>query len=374
MRVGMIAPPWVSVPPVSYGGTETVIDNLARGLGELGHEVELFTIGTSRCPVPSSFLFPDPVEPLGLGVAEAAHVIAAYETLADADVIHDHTMLGAVFGAAARPGRVPVVVTNHGPFTADCRRIFQHSARHASIVAISRDQAATAGAVPIETVIHHGIDLATYRPGPCGGDGDYLLFVGRMCADKGVHRAIRVARRAHRHLVVMAKMREPAEHAYFQQQVAPLLDDDITLLIEPCRETRLDLQQGAAALLNPIRWPEPFGLVMIEALATGTPVLAFGNGAAPEIVDHGRTGFVCCDEDAMVHAVGRLGEIDRRACRADALARFSTQRMAADYAALFQRLIDTRTTRLQLVPSLSDHPAGPRPTADAAAASHVDAL
>jgi glycosyltransferase involved in cell wall biosynthesis len=331
VRIGIIAPPWLAVPPATYGGTEGVVDNLARGLLELGNDVRLFTVGTSACPVQRSWEFDAPAEEMGSSVAEAAHVLAAYDEFCDSchlDVVHDHTVLGPLLGALAHPRRPPTVVTHHGVFDSANRRIFEQAARVASVVAISSSQAIDAGAVPIAAVIHHGIDLELFRPGgPDALDAGYLFFIGRMSADKGVHRAIRVARRCRRPLVVVAKMRAAEERAYFAERV------------EPSLETRLDLQRGASALINPISWPEPFGLVMVEALATGTPVIAFAHGAAPEIVDDGRTGFLCADETEMVAAVDRLPDIDRTACRAAAEARFSRRRMARDYLALYRRVI-----------------------------------
>jgi glycosyltransferase involved in cell wall biosynthesis len=335
MRVGLIAPPWIPVPPPAYGGTEAVVDNLARGLTERGHDVRLFTVGDSTCPVQRLHLYPRGVAPMGDAVYEAAHTLAAYDALADADLIHDHTMLGLLLGAARRGGQ-PVVTTVHGPFTPETRRILAETARHAAVVAISRAHARSAEQVPITAVIHHGIDLAVHGPGP--GDG-YVLFVGRMCADKGVHHAVRVAHAGSRRLIIVTKMREPAEHAYFDREVRPLLRDTDDLLIEPPFDEQLRLLRHAEALVNPICWPEPFGLAMAEALACGTPVLAFPNGAAPEIIDHGRTGYLCADENQMVAALDRIHAIDRDACRYAAERRFSLQRMAADYERLYRTVL-----------------------------------
>jgi glycosyltransferase involved in cell wall biosynthesis len=150
---------------------------------------------------------------------------------------------------------------------------------------------------------------------------------------------VRIAQRAGRRLVIAAKMRQPDEVAYFEQEVAPLLGRDAQPPHEASLAETTELLAGAAALLNPIAWPEPFGMVMIEALASGTPVLTFARGAAPEIVDHGRTGFLCADEDAMVDAVRRLGEIDRRRCRTVAERRFSLERMTRDCVGVFLRAV-----------------------------------
>jgi glycosyltransferase involved in cell wall biosynthesis len=165
------------------------------------------------------------------------------------------------------------------------------------------------------------------------------MFIGRMSPDKGPDRAIEVARRAGRPIVLAAKMREPGEMAYYEQHVRPLLGPDATFLGEADTATRLEFLQNAEALVNPIRWPEPFGLVMAESLACATPVIAMPYGAAPEIVDDGRTGFLCSGFDEMVEAVDRIGDIDRQVCRQAALERFSVDRMAADHTALYRRLV-----------------------------------
>jgi glycosyltransferase involved in cell wall biosynthesis len=338
MRIGLIAPPWVPVPPPAYGGTEVVIDNLARGLKELGHDVLLFTVGDSTCPVPKEHLFQNPVAPIGLTVAESAHVLAAYEALADVDLIHDHTLLGPLIAGMSGMQRPPVVTTNHGPFTNETRSIWRQTARHASIVCISQSQARASGDVPVSAVIHHGIDLDVHQAGP--GEGDYVMFIGRMSADKGVHHAVRIAHQAGQRLILATKMREASELDYFNRQVRPLLTDEDETPTEMPLRRRLALLREAKALLNPITWREPFGLVMAEALASATPVLAFPNGAAPEIVDPGRTGFLCRDEEEMVSAIDRLGEIDRGMCRTAAQRRFSLQRMAREHERFYRRVLD----------------------------------
>ena len=338
MRIGLIAPPWIPVPPPAYGGTEEVIDNLARGLTALGHDVRLFTVGESTCPVPRRWLYRSPAEPMGDPFRETAHVLAAYEALADTDIIHDHTELGPLLAGRRRLARQPVVTTVHGRVSARSRRALAEIARHASIVAISHAHARSLGDIPVAAVIYHGIDLEVHEPGP--GDGGYLLFVGRMCADKGVDHAVRVARQAGWPLVITAKIREPAERVYFEQQVRPLLGPGDDMLAEQPLAARVDLMRHAAALVNPITWPEPFGLVMAQALATATPVLAFPNGAAPEIIDDGRTGFLCRDEDEMTSAVAHVHQISRGQCRAAAERRFSLARMAADYDRLYRAILE----------------------------------
>src|SRR4051812_37523725 len=169
MRIGLVAPPWVPVPPPRYGGTESVLDNLARGLIDRGHEVVLFTVGTSTCPVERRWLFEEPPGPIGAGEPEAAHVLAAYTSLArDVDVVHDHTALGPLLEpalAAAASACVPVVLPLHGPPPDPVRRLLlSHAARHAPLVAISKSQRGLAPDLPFTSVIHHGIDLDLHKP------------------------------------------------------------------------------------------------------------------------------------------------------------------------------------------------------------------
>jgi glycosyltransferase involved in cell wall biosynthesis len=351
MRIGLIAPPWLPVPPPAYGGIEMVLDNLARGLADLGHDVRLFTVGQSTCPVPREYLYQEPAEPIGETVPEAAHVLAAYEALDDVDLIHDHTVLGPLLAGRAGMRRPPVVTTNHGPFTAHTRPIFAEISRYASVVAISHSQARSADGIPITAVIHNGVDLEVHRPGP--GGGGYLMFIGRMSPDKGVHHAVRIARRAGRPLVLATKIREPGERAYFEKQVRPLLEEGDDVPAEMELEPRLKLLREAMALVNPIVWREPFGLVMAEALASATPVLAFPNGAAPEIIDPGRTGYLCRDEEEMITAVDRVADIERDQCRRSAERRFSLRRMARDHEQLYRRVLDRQDSRVSELPAVA---------------------
>ncbi len=341
MRIGLIAPPWVPVPPPAYGGTETVVDNLARGLVALGHDVRLFTVGESTCPVPRAQLYERAFTPIGVAVPEAAHVLAAYEDLADMDIIHDHTALGPLIGPG--PDSPPVVSTCHGPFDEMNHRNIASFAGRVSLVAISHAQKRFGAPIPIGSVIHHGIDLQTYQYGP--GGGGYLMWIGRMCEAKGAHRAIEYARAAGKKLVLVSKIREAEEWAFYREHVRPLMGPDDPDPQELPTAERVQLLRHADALLNPIAWPEPFGLVMAEALACGTPVLAFPSGAAPEIVDHGRTGFLCNDKESMLEAIAAIGTLDRRDCRTDAERKFSLERMARDHVALYKRVLGGRALR-----------------------------
>lgn len=336
MRIALIAPPWVPVPPPGYGGTEAALDQLARGFLEFGHDVLLFTTGDSTCPVPRQWVLPE-AEGIRMGsvIPELRHVAHAYEAVQGYDIVHDHTISG-LFYAQQFP-ELAVVTTNHGPFNDELSDLYRRLADRVPIIAISHSQAAAARSVPVARVIHHGLDLGSFPFGD--GGGGHLLFLGRMAPEKGAHRAVEVARAAGTPLMLAAKMREDPEREYFDAKVRPLLGRGIEYAGEVSHEEKLALLAGARALLNPIRWTEPFGLVMIEALACGTPVLSFPEGAAPEIVEHGVTGFLCEDEASMVAAVGRIDELNRADCRASVEARFSTRRMVTDHVALFEELL-----------------------------------
>ncbi len=341
MHVGLIAPPWAPVPPALYGGIELVIDELATGLVAAGHEVTLFATGDSTCPVPRRFVL-EHAEGARIGhtVPELRNALAAYESLVDVDVIHDHTLAGPLL-AAERRSPIPVVTTVHGELNGELAAIYRALGDRVSILAISEAQRRPAPELPIAGVIHHGINAADFPIGDGQGDedGPYCLFLGRMSPDKGAHRAIEVARKAGTRVLMAAKMRDPAEVHYFTDFVEPELGPDAVYLGEVPHERKLELLAGATALLFPIRWNEPFGLVMLEAMACGTPVLAFPEGAAPEVVEDGRTGFLCQDEQDMIEAFGRIGELSRADCRASVEGYFSVERMVADHVAFFESLL-----------------------------------
>jgi glycosyltransferase involved in cell wall biosynthesis len=335
MRIMLIAPPWLPVPPQSYGGTEAVIDLLARGYAAAGHDVLLCTTGDSTCPVEQRSFYAEGQGILAGAPVELRHLIHAYKASADFDIVHDHTLLGPLYAATGAPA--PVVTTNHGTFDDELRTVYQEIGPHTPIIAISHSQAASAANIPIAAVIHHGVDPLQFPF--CAEPDDYWLFLGRMSAAKGVHRAARIARDAGIRLVIAAKMREPGEQRYFEQYVRPLLDDCVTFVGEVGYREKLELLAAARGLLNPIGWREPFGLVMIEALACGTPVLTFPIGAAPEIVQHGKTGFLCADEAEMAKRLRDVEELDRRACRRSVERDFSAPRMVSDHLALYEQLV-----------------------------------
>ena len=265
MRIGLIAPPWLPIPPPLYGGIELVLDRLATGLALEGHEVVLYTTGDSTCPVPRQFVLPHAEgQRIGAAVPELRHVIAAYEALSGFDVVHDHTMIGPVLAPERHPG-LPVVTTIHGPFNEELAALYREVTRAVPLVCISNAQRRSAGDIPVRAVIHHGLDAADFPFGD--GSGGHLLFLGRMAPEKGAHTAIEVARRSGLPLLMAAKMREPWEMRYFEEQVAPHLGSRATYLGEVPHERKLELLAGAGA---PV--PDPLERALRDGDARGDGV------------------------------------------------------------------------------------------------------
>jgi glycosyltransferase involved in cell wall biosynthesis len=337
MRIGLIAPPGIPVPPPAYGGTESVVDRLARGLVRAGHEVLLAAAGNSTCPVPrveGSVAADESAPVCADAITELSHAIKSYEAMTEVDIVHDHTLVGPL--ACHAPGATPVVTTSHGPFDGALGTIYR--AMHGvAVVAISHHQASTAEGVPVAGVIHHGIDVESIPEGP--GDGGYASFLGRMCPDKGPREAALIARAAGVPLRMAAKLREPAEREYFEAEVKPLLCSDVEFLGELGNAEKLDLVGGSFALLNPMQWAEPFGLVMIEALSTGTPVVATPVGSAPEIIEDGVTGFLRRSIPSLAAALVDASYLDRPTCREVAERCFSSDRMVREHVQLYRQLL-----------------------------------
>ncbi|WP_354154740.1 MULTISPECIES: glycosyltransferase family 4 protein [unclassified Arthrobacter] len=336
MRIGLVAAPWIPIPPAGYGGIERVVDSLARGFLAAGHEVLLAAASDSTCPAP---LVPGmrPSEPaeMGFSLSELSHVIRAYEGLGDVDIIHDHTLAGPL--VARRRSPAPVVTTIHGPLIPASADLYRAIAADTAIIGISRDQASRVPDVPITRVIHHGMDVLAVPVG--SGTGGYVCFVGRMCPDKGVLEAIRIARQAGIPLRLAAKMREPQELEYFHSVIEPLLGSNEVFLGELGDTDKYRLMGEAMAFLNPIQWSEPFGLVMIEALSTGTPVVGTPIGSAPEIVDHGKTGYLA-PTDQLHTLLPLAAALDRSHCRDRAAKLFSTERMVGNHLDLYAKLVE----------------------------------
>lgn len=344
MRILQVAPPWFAVPPTGYGGIELVVASLADGLTELGHDVELVASGGSRtrARLLSPYEHP-PSADLGDALVELPHLLAAHERRAAVDVVHDHTTLGAALASVAVGP--PVVHTLHGEWTPAITRIMRLIGDRVHLVAISRDQASRApDGVRVAGVVHNGIDVDRFPFTPVPDGDGHLAFLGRSGADKGADAAVEVAARTGRPLRMAVKINEADERQWWHEVMVPLLartTATVDLVYDADHEQKLAIIAGARALLCPLRWDEPFGLMIVEAAACGTPVVAWRRGATAELIAHGETGMLVPpdDVDGLCDAVEDLDAIDRRATRARAERLFSDRRMVHDYQRLYRRLV-----------------------------------
>ena len=338
MRIAQVAPLYESVPPRCYGGTERVVSYLTEELIRQGHDVTLYASGDSQtkarlCAPCARSLREDRScqDPI------AYHMLMLERVQQDAgqyDIIHFHLeYLPLPF---ARRLTTPSVHTMHGRLdTSELRPVFQEF-REAPLISISDAQRAPLPWANWQATVYHGLpkNLHVFHETP----GKYLAFVGRVSPEKQLHTAISIAHRAGVPLKIAAKI-DKRDKDYYEQVVRPLLaGTDVEFLGEIGSRDKDELLGNALGLLLPINWPEPFGLVMIEAIACGTPVIAFNRGSVPEVLDNGVTGYIVDNEDQAVQAVQRLGRLNRRQCRRAFEQRFSAARMAADYLAVYQRL------------------------------------
>jgi glycosyltransferase involved in cell wall biosynthesis len=341
VKIAEIAPPWFAVPPPGYGGVELIVAELANRLSDR-HDVTLFAAPGSRTAahlVTTALDAPDP-SLLGNEWHDAHHAIAAYLQIRDGhfDVVHDHSgIVGPALGALLRGGP-PVVHTLHGPWTELSRLYFSAIGDEVHLVAISQTQRDANLDLRYAGVVHNGIDIARY---PCSEvKDDFLVYIGRANPDKGPAVAIEVARRAGLPLAMVVKKTEPLEQSYWDQFVAPHLNDEVEVYEDLSHEGKVDLLSRARAMVFPIQWPEPFGLVMVEAMACGTPVVACAAGAAVELVEDGTTGFLRDSVDDLVEAVAGVGTCAPAACRARVEERFSAEAMVRGYERVFERVVE----------------------------------
>jgi glycosyltransferase involved in cell wall biosynthesis len=353
LRVAMLAPPWIPVPSPGYGGVESVVSVLTEALVRRGHAVSLFCAPGSRSSARVVTLLEEShPEEIERSLYEVDHVARAFAEIDHAaygrrfDVVHDH----CGFTALAMADRIdtPLVHTLHGQFTASTAAFYAHHGHKAALVGISRAQLES-GPAGLETAgaIANPIDV---RDWPLREHkDDYLLWIGRMTVEKGPHRAIAAARVAGVPLV-LAGVIQPGQQAFFDREVAPHIDGErVRFVGEVGGSVKRSLFAGARALLMPIRWEEPFGMVMVEALACGTPVIAFPEGAARELVVDGQTGFLVEDEQAMGAAVDQLSRIAARDCRAWVGEHCDVDVVAAAYESAYRSVAHQPAGTLELV-------------------------
>jgi glycosyltransferase involved in cell wall biosynthesis len=343
MRIAEIAPPWLAVPPKGYGGIEWVVAVLADGLVERGHDVTLFATGDSKTSARLEYAFERAPGPKFINDPwyDTIHTLHALRDPEGFDVLHVHTPWSALVVPALLG--CPTVHTLHGSFTPEMRRLYRELGDRVRYVAISENQRSHMPEIPYAGVVYNGIDVESY-PFRAEKD-DFLVFLGRAHPDKGVLRAAEAAKEAGLPIVIASKVANPEEQEYWTQVVLPSLPPGATVMGEIDEEEKRDLLSRARAVLFPIDWDEPFGLVMTEAMACGTPVIATPRGSVPEIVVDGETGFIASVEgyphEAAI-ALKRVDEIDPAACRRRVAERFSKEAMVAGYEQAFQRVLAER--------------------------------
>jgi glycosyltransferase involved in cell wall biosynthesis len=339
VRIAILSPVWFAVPPSGYGGIEWIVALLADGLAEAGHDVTLFASGDSRTKATLSYVFEQaPSEQIGKSLPELRHALACFGRAGDFDVVNDHSgplsiALGGLVGT-------PVLHTVHGPLDGDPGRVYEGLAQLSpgvGLISLSLNQRRPKPELNWAANCPNALDLQVYpcKPHP----GDYLLFLGRMSPDKGAHRAIWVAKETGLPLKLAGKMQDLKEQRYFQELVEPHLVEGIEYLGEVSHGEKVELLQNARTTLFPIEWEEPFGLVMIESMACGTPVIATRHGAVPEVIEDGANGIIVDNYREMPTALERADALDPLECRRYVEDRYAPERMVEDYLRAYEAAV-----------------------------------
>jgi glycosyltransferase involved in cell wall biosynthesis len=383
MRIAHIAPPWIAIPPKNYGGTENVLYHLIEEQVAQGHDVTLFAPGDARTSANLVSFFPRSL--IDSGIPWQAHMKAFYHLFKSAeyikthtfDVVHGHLSSSAdmyIFPLMADVA-TPFVVTLHSrfpfdrvqPWTGDADRYYMEWAEKVPMVAISeRSREEVPYKLNFIGVVHHGLPISQVQP-TVEQPEDYLVWLGRMVPEKGTHVAIEAAKRAGRRLILAGTIDHHLQESvdYFEKMVKPQIDGEQITYIGPVNHAqKVDLLSRAYAMLNPISWEEPFGMVMIEAMAVGCPVITFPRGAAPELVQHRKSGFLAHDLQEMVGYVERIPELDRAAVRAYVERKFSVRAMAENYTRMYKKVqLHAALTRPVVIPSKTPLITAPTPVA-----------
>jgi glycosyltransferase involved in cell wall biosynthesis len=343
MRIAQVAPLWERVPPPAYGGIELVVGMLCEELVRRGHEVTLFASGDS---ITSAKL--ESVHPQALrldttikeyGIYEMLQLGWVYERAKEFDVIHSH------MGCAALPYanlvKTPTVHTLHGTFSPDNEKLF-FKERRQPYVSISESQREPRLNLNYVATVYNGIEPDIYEFHPAPQEPPYLAFLGRMSPEKGPHLAIEIAKRSGWHLKMAGKV-DPVDREYFRTEIEPHIDGKQIEYLGEANHVQKNLLMGqAVATLFPITWREPFGLVTIESMAAGTPVIAIALGATPEIIAHGKTGFLCRNVEECIAAIAPATQLSRYACREYVANKFNAQRMTEGYEAVYRQILSGR--------------------------------
>ena len=338
MKVAMISTPFEATPPVRYGGTERIVSLLTEGLVGRGHSVDLFATGDSSTTSNLTSFFEKPFRPYN-PAALVAHVVQSFRVIQEGryDIVHNHAMEYAFLSYFSNR---PMLTTMHNDGATDWAVPMLQAFADLRYVAVSDKQAFNLRQIGVDVAarIYCALDLDKYSYSY--KEGRYLAFLGNMVKRKGAHNAILTAKKCGIPLKIGGKTTDPEAKEYFDGELRPHIDGKfIEFLGELNDQEKIELLKNASALLFPIEWEEPFGMVMMEAMACGTPVIGFNRGSVPEVVRHMTTGFVVDNADEMVEAVARIGEIDRRQCRKNAVDRFDAKAMVLAYERLYERIL-----------------------------------
>jgi len=342
VRIAIVSPTWFPVSSKFYGGAEAVVGLLADGLAAAGHDVTLFAAGGSATTADLVATFTEaPSDRIGTTMAELLHALVAFERAADFDIINDHS--GPLAAALGCSTPTPVVHTVHTSLAGAYRLVYEKLdgiVDELNLVSLSASQQEQAPHLPWTGKCRNAVDLDVHQSGAC--KGDYLLFFSRISPQKGPRQAIEVVRAASLPLKLAGKLRHPNERRFFEQEVEPLLGDGVEYLGEVSRDQKVALMQGARALLFPIEWSEPFGLIMIESMACGTPVLATRRGAVPEVIADGRTGMIVDEYRDMVDALDNVLRLDAEDCVSHVAQNFTVEQMVRDYEGVYANILQSR--------------------------------
>ncbi len=343
MRIAQVAPLWERVPPLTYGGIELVVALLTDELVRRGHEVTLFASGDSVTLAELASVHPRSIrlDPSikEYNIYEMLQLSQVYEQAQEFDIIHSH------MGSAALPYanlvKTPTVHTLHGIFTPDNEKLFRH-AKNQPYVSISNSQREPRLELNCVATVYNGIDVDSYKFYPQAENPPYLAFLGRMSPQKGPHLAIAIAKKTGWNLKMAGKV-DVVDREYFETEVKPHIDGkQIEYLGEANHVQKNALMGGAVATLFPITWREPFGLVMVESMASGTPVIALKLGSTEEVIAHGETGFLCESVEECISALDKVAELDRSTCREFVCNRFGVKQMADGYEAVYRQILTDR--------------------------------
>lgn len=344
MKIALLAPPYLPVPPLKYGGTEKIVSLLADGLTEKGHDVTLFASGDSKTKAKLRSIFPKHLGNSGYmkdnALLPLLHYKACFDHQEEFDIIHNHAQYLPLF--LTEYAKVPVVHTWHGSYYPDEgpieRRQTLEVFRNQHFISISKNQQAALPDLNYAGVVYNGVEMDNY-PFKESNSGEYVLWIGRITEKKGPLASILAAKEAGVKIKLSAAI-DPIEEAYFEKEIKPHVDNDrVILLGELSRSGIVELYQNALCTLYPITWHEPFGLVMVESMACGTPVIAYDNGSVSEIVKDGGTGFIVKGVQGLVDGIKKAHSLDRSQCRKEVESSFTVDKMVEGYLKIYKELI-----------------------------------